>query len=111
MDDDHDLALAVLIFGKATINALLFQVGGLDVAAEIFAVDFSRLAFIADNAAFHFLSHGFAQLVQQNECRLVGEARSRLRAKSCPSPHCRTRRWPPDSRARAGCGWRTAFPR
>jgi hypothetical protein len=45
----------------------------LHVSAKISAVDFSRLAFTADNAAFHFFCHGFTQLGQQNECRLVGQ--------------------------------------
>jgi hypothetical protein len=58
--------------------AAFLKVGGLHIAAEIPAINLSRLAFTADNAALHFLSQGFAQLVQQHECGLV--PRSRLRA-------------------------------
>ena len=39
--DHHDnLALARLVFGKATVEAIFTLVGRLDVAAEIAAVDF-----------------------------------------------------------------------
>ncbi len=37
-------------------------------------INLSHLAFTADDTALHFLSHSFAQLVQQHECRLVGQA-------------------------------------
>jgi hypothetical protein len=44
------------------------------IVAEIAAVDFRGLAFTTDNAAFHFLSHRLTKLVQEHECRLVGQA-------------------------------------
>ena len=37
--DDHDLALAGLVLGKAAIDAVFLVVRGLDVAAEVRAVD------------------------------------------------------------------------
>ena len=54
-------------------DAIFFEVGGLHVAAEVTAINLSLFAFTADNAAFHFFCHGFTQLGQQNECRLVGQ--------------------------------------
>ena len=44
-DDDNDLTLAVLVDGETAIDALLLEVGGLHVAAEVAAVHLSRLAF------------------------------------------------------------------
>jgi hypothetical protein len=73
-DDDDHLALAVQILSEATVNAPLFAVGGLYVATEIAAIDFRHLAFTANNTALHFLCHGFPQLVQEDECGLVGQA-------------------------------------
>lgn len=73
-DDHNNLALAGLIAKQATVAAVFLHVGGLGIAAEIAAIDFNRLSFTADNAALHFLCHGFAQLVQQDECRLVRRA-------------------------------------
>jgi hypothetical protein len=40
-DHDNDLAFTVLIVSKAAINALLFKVGGLHIAAEISAINFN----------------------------------------------------------------------
>ena len=73
-DDDDDLALAVLIASEAAVPAILFQIGGLHVAAEIAAIDFRDLAFAAEHAALHFGGHRFAHLVQQHESGLVGDA-------------------------------------
>jgi len=73
-NDHNDRALAVLVDRETAINALFFQAGGLHMAAEIAAINLSHLAFTADNAAFHFLSHRFAQFVQEHECGLVGRA-------------------------------------
>jgi hypothetical protein len=56
-------------------QSVFFVICGFQIAAKLSAVDFSFLAFAADNATAHFLSHSFAQLVQQDECGLVGEAR------------------------------------
>ena len=73
-DHDHDLALAGLVSAQAAVNAVLLQVGGLHVAAEVGAIDFGLGAVVADLAALHFLGHGFAQLVREHEGRLVGQA-------------------------------------
>ena len=48
------------------------MVGGLDVAAEISAIDLCHLAVAADGPALQFLCHCFAQLVEQDESALVG---------------------------------------
>ena len=48
-----NLPLAILVPGKAAITAIC-QVGGLDVAAEIAAINLGFLAFSAHNAALHF---------------------------------------------------------
>lgn len=73
-NDNDALALAVLVDRKAPVAAVLFEVRGLDVAAEIAAVDFDMLAFAADHATLHFFGHGLAQLVEQHEGGLVGRA-------------------------------------
>jgi aldehyde dehydrogenase (NAD+) len=73
-DDDDNLALAVLMASEAAVDAGLFEVGGLHVAAKIAAINLSLFAFSADDAAFHFLCHGFTQLVQEDEGGLVGQA-------------------------------------
>jgi hypothetical protein len=72
--DDNNLALAVLIASETTVSALLLHVGGLHVTAEIAAINFGFFAFPADNAALQFLCHSFAELVQQHECGLIGQA-------------------------------------
>jgi hypothetical protein len=72
-NDDNHLALAVLVAGKAAINAVLFEVRGLDVAAEIAAVHLC-LTLAADNAALQFVRHGFPQFVQEHERALVRDA-------------------------------------
>jgi hypothetical protein len=46
-DDDDNFALAVLIASEATVKAIFLQVGGLDVAAKIYAINLSLLAFLA----------------------------------------------------------------
>ena len=79
-DHDNDLALAALIASKATVAAILAEIGGLHVAAEIATIDFRDLAFAADNAALQFSGHRFADFVQQHESGLVERPRSRERA-------------------------------
>jgi len=54
-NDHYYLPLAVLILSKATIDALLFQICGPDVAAEIPAINLSLLAFPTDNATGNFI--------------------------------------------------------
>ena len=49
-DHDDDLALARLVLPQPTIPAVLAAVRGLDVAAEIAAVDLGALAWTADRA-------------------------------------------------------------
>lgn len=44
------------------------------LATEIATVDLGFLAFAADNAALYFLCHGFAELMQEDEFRLVRQA-------------------------------------
>src|SRR6202023_1207323 len=73
-DDDDGAALARLIETEAAILAVLFEIGGLHVTAEVARVHFRDLALSADHAALQFGRHGFAQLVRQNESRLVGHA-------------------------------------
>ena len=68
------LRLPDLVFEQAAITAVLFQVGGLHVAAEIAAIDLRHLALAADHAALQFRRHRFAELVQQHEGALVGDA-------------------------------------
>src|SRR5258708_17261231 len=96
-NDHHDLALTVLVTGKAALNALCLLIGGLHVAAEIATIHLSHLAFAADHTAAHFLSHRFAQLVQKHERGLVREAQVALHLVA-------ERQWPPDSPAGAACG-------
>ena len=74
-DHDDDLALAGLVFGQAAVTAVLAQVGGLHVAAEIGAIDCGLLALAADLAAAHLGGHRLAHLVAENERRLVGQAK------------------------------------
>ncbi|WP_181170642.1 hypothetical protein [Mesorhizobium sp. B2-6-2] len=72
-DDDDSLAPAVLVFPKATVEAIFLAVRRLHIAAEVPAVDLGHLAFTADGAALHFLCHGFTHLVAENESGLVGQ--------------------------------------
>lgn len=73
-DDDDALALAGLVLREAPVAAVLLVVGGLGVAAEVPAIDLDGLAFTADRAALQLDGHGLAQLVQQHEGALVGDA-------------------------------------
>ena len=73
-DDDNDLALAGLMLGETTIDAVFRFVRRADVTAEVCAVDGSLWLIVTDDAALHFLGHRFAQLVQQHERGLVGRA-------------------------------------
>ena len=59
---------------KAAVAAVLFEVRGLDVAAEIAAIDFRNLAFAADHAVLELARHRLAELVQEHEGALVGQA-------------------------------------
>lgn len=74
-DDDDTLTLAVLVDGKTTIAAVLFEVGRLHVAAEVAAVDLDFLALATNNAALHFFGHRLAELMQEHESSLVGRAK------------------------------------
>ena len=49
---------------------------------RISAIDFRDFAFASKLAAFHFFRHGLPQLVEQYECGLIGQARSREMAKA-----------------------------
>jgi hypothetical protein len=71
-DHNNNPALAILVPGKTAITPMCFDIRWLHVAA----IHLSLFAFPADNTAFHFLCHGFAKLVREDECRLVGMARS-----------------------------------
>src|ERR1700728_1247023 len=73
-DNDDNLALAVLVPGEAAVYSSYFLISRFDVPAEIAPIHLSLFAFAADNAALHFLSHRFAELVQEDECGLVGQA-------------------------------------
>ena len=70
--DDNDLTLAILIASETAVDAIFLQIGGLDIPSKISPIDLGLFAFTADNATAHFLSHRFAQFVEQHECRLVG---------------------------------------
>ncbi len=73
--DNHDsLALAVLIAGETAITAVFAMVGGLHIAAKIPAIDFRDDALASKLAAFHFLGHGLAKLMEQYERSLIGQA-------------------------------------
>ena len=56
-DYDNNPALAVLVPRKTTVNALLFEAGRLQIAAEVAAINLSGLTLTADDTTFHFLSH------------------------------------------------------
>ena len=59
------LALAVLIFPKAAVNAIFAEIGGLDIPAKIAAINARlRLAVAANHAALQFLCHRFAHFVE-----------------------------------------------
>jgi hypothetical protein len=93
--DDNNLTLAILIASETTVDAICLEVGGLDVSPKISAINLSLFAFTANSAALEFFRHGFAQLVQEDECRLIGQARS-LRASAClsfRSPAKRSQPW------------------
>jgi hypothetical protein len=51
VNDDDTLALAVLVLGETTVARFSLVVGGLDVAAEISAVDFDDFAHAAAAAS------------------------------------------------------------
>ena len=81
-DHDDDLALAVLVFGQATVNAILGEVRRLDVAAEIAAIDFGNLAFAADDARPSFRTRrprGFCERERKPSCIDAQIARQRQR--------------------------------
>ena len=70
-DDDHALPLAVLVLGQPPIPAVLAMIGGLLIAAEIAAIDLCHLADAADHPALQLGCHRLAQLMSENEGRLV----------------------------------------
>ena len=51
-DHDDDLALAGLVLGQAAVDAVLGQVGGPHVAAEVGAIDLGLGAVVADLRPF-----------------------------------------------------------
>jgi hypothetical protein len=61
-----------LVPGKTAITPMCFDIRWLHVGA----IHLSLFVFPADDTARHFLCHGFAKLVQEDECRLPGMARS-----------------------------------
>ena len=69
-DHDHDLALAWTGSCEAAINAVLLQIGGAYIAAEVGAVDFGLGAVVANLAALHFFGHRLTQLVSEHEADL-----------------------------------------
>jgi hypothetical protein len=76
LTDHHDnLALARLVDAQATVLAILAEVRGLHVSAEVGAINFGFGTIVADLATLHFLRHCLAQLVRQHERRLVGQAK------------------------------------
>ena len=74
-DNDHGLAFACLIAKQTTIAAVLDMVRGLHVTAKISAIYFRDDTLATKLAAFHFLGHGLAQLVEQYECGLIGQSK------------------------------------
>ena len=58
--DDNTAALAGLVFGQAAVLAIIFVVGGLNMAAEISAINFHSAG---KCNVLHFRSHALAQLV------------------------------------------------
>jgi hypothetical protein len=60
--------------GETAVSPIFFVVRGLDVAAEISAVDFRDLTLTAKRAAFHFFGDGLAQFVQQDVSAFIGHA-------------------------------------
>lgn len=73
-DDDDDLALAVLVLEQAAVAPVLAKVRRLHIAAEIAAIDFRNLAFSADHPVLVLGCHRLAELVQEHEGALVGQA-------------------------------------
>src|SRR6185437_1104128 len=67
------LTFARLVFPKAAVLAIFAEVSRLHIPAEIPAIDFGFLVFSANLAALHFLRHGFAHLVAEDEGRFVGK--------------------------------------
>ena len=73
-DHDDNLALTILIAEQATVAAVLTEIRGFDIAAEVTAIDLCDFAVAAKRSASHFLSHRFAEFVQRHESGFVGEA-------------------------------------
>ncbi len=65
---DHDAALASLVLSKTAVDPVFFAVGWLDMAAKIATVNLDRAG---KGSALDFGSDGFAELVSENEGRLV----------------------------------------
>ena len=66
--DDDNAALVALVLGKAAINAIFLEVRRANDTAEVSAIDFDRAG---KGCALDFGSDGFAELVSENEGRLV----------------------------------------
>jgi uncharacterized membrane protein len=67
---NNHVALAGLLFGEPAILAVVLPVLGLDMTAEIGAVDFRNLLFAVDVGVRDRRPHSLAQLVQQHESAL-----------------------------------------
>lgn len=65
---NHNAALAGLVFGLAAVNPVLDMVPLADRAADIAAINLDVIVQLLSNDV---RSHGFAELVAQNESRLV----------------------------------------
>jgi len=70
-DNNHDLALAGRRLGSAAINALIFSIGGLQVAARIHAVDFDRAGKLWLIWVVNLGTNRLAELVGEHKRRLV----------------------------------------
>lgn len=66
--DDHDAALLALVLGKAAVDAIFLEIGGADMTAEIATINLNRTR---KRRALDLRGDGFAELVSENESRLV----------------------------------------
>ena len=69
--DNHDLALAGLLFGRAAVGAILLAVRLPDPAAEIGAVDRNRAGEIGLIGVEHLRTDRLAELMSKHERRFV----------------------------------------
>jgi hypothetical protein len=73
--DRYHLALTVLVPGIATVAAVFLSIGWLYAASKIPTVHLDIFSLSSDDPAPRFVCHRFPQLVQQNECLFIGQAR------------------------------------